>query len=272
MVNKTIYKRNYKEIDSSNNFKGFLLDGKQIENLNLNIDYLGAIRVEPESDYIFSYQKLRNIGIRGQNAYPILIVDYMEDNEHLIKKVSDWYKVNFENWELKVIETKSVTETKYELAISNSFLNSINIKQTGQGIHQVLPLIVRSFMDEIEPTLIIIEEPETHLHPAAHGNLAQRLVDSYLDNPHKNYLIETHSQNFVLRLRRLVAEGFLKVEDLGIYYVNFDDEINESKLELIEVDEFGRVKFWPEGVFSETLDETVAIRTAQIEKANVDRN
>jgi predicted ATPase len=266
------YKINNKEIDISNNFKGFLLDGIQIENLNLNIDYLGAIRVEPESDYSFSNEKNKYIGIKGQNAYPILIDDYVEGNLKLIKKVSDWYKTNFENWELKVIETKSETETKYELAISNSVLNSINIKQTGQGIHQALPLIVRSYMDVIEPTLIIIEEPETHLHPAAHGNLAQRLVDSYLENSNKNYLIETHSQNFVLRMRRLVAEGFLKAEDLGIYYINFDDELNESKLELIEVDEFGRVKFWPEGIFSETLDETIAIRTAQIEKTNVDRN
>jgi predicted ATPase len=266
------YKKNDEEIDVSNKFKGFLLDGIQIENLNLNIDYLGAIRVEPESDYVFSNEKSKCIGINGQNAYPILIDNFVDGNLELIKKVSDWYKINFENWELKVIENKSVTETKYELAISNSILNSINIKQTGQGIHQALPLIIRSYMDETEPILIIIEEPETHLHPAAHGNLAQRLVESYLENSNKNYLIETHSQNFVLRLRRLVAEGFLKAEDLGIYYVDFDDEINESKLELIEVDEFGRVKFWPEGIFSETLDETIAIRTAQIEKTNVDRN
>ena len=266
------YKKNNEEIDVSNKFKGFLLDGIQIENLNLNIDYLGAIRVEPESDYVFSNEKSKCIGINGQNAYPILIDNFVDGNFELIKKVSDWYKSNFENWELKVIETKSVTETKYELAISNSILKPINIKQTGQGIHQALPLIVRSYMDETEPTLIIIEEPETHLHPAAHGNLAQRLVESYLENSNKNYLIETHSQNFVLRLRRLVAEGFLKAESLGIYYVDFDDEINESKLESIEVDEFGRVKFWPEGIFSETLDETIAIRTAQIEKTNVDRN
>lgn len=266
------YKKNHEEIDISNSFKGFLLDGIQIENLNLNIDYLGAIRVEPESDYVFYNEKSKCIGIKGQNAYPILIQNFVDGNLELIKKVSDWYKINFENWELKVIETKSVTETKYELAISNSILNPINIKQTGQGIHQALPLIVRSYMDETEPILIIIEEPETHLHPAAHGNLAQRLVESYLENSNKNYLIETHSQNFVLRLRRLVAEGFLKAQDLGIYYVDFDDEINESKLELIEVDEFGRVKFWPEGIFSETLDETIAIRTAQIEKTNVDRN
>ncbi len=257
------YKINNKEIDSSNNFKGFLLDGIQIENLNLNIDYLGAIRVEPESDYIFSNEKNKYIGIKGQNAYPILIDDYVKGNFKLIKKVSDWYKTNFENWELKVIETKSETETKYELAISNSVLNSINIKQTGQGIHQALPLIVRSYMDETEPTLIIIEEPETHLHPAAHGNLAQRLVDSYIENSNKNYLIETHSQNFVLRLRALVAEGKLKADELAIYFVDFLEQENESRLKKIEVNNLGEVEWWPPNVFNESLKEVIKIRKLQ---------
>lgn len=265
------YKLNNKEIDASSIFKGFLLDGKKIQDLNFNIDYLGAIRVEPDSDYVFLNDNYKNIGIKGQNAYPILINDFINAS-FLINNVSDWYKNNFENWELKVIETKTVTETKYEIAISNSVLNAINIKQTGQGIHQVLPLVVRSFMVDVEPTLIIIEEPETHLHPAAHGILAERFVNSYLVDKNKNYLIETHSQNFVLRMRRLVAEGILKPEDLVIYYVDFEKENNESKLKKINVDEFGRVDFWPEGVFSETLEETIAIRTAQIGKENVGRD
>lgn len=265
------YKLNNKEIDASSIFKGFLLDGKKIEDLNFNIDYLGAIRVEPDSDYVFLNDNYEKIGIKGQNAYPILINDFINAS-FLINNVSDWYKNNFENWQLKVIETKTVTETKYEIAISNSVLNAINIKQTGQGIHQVLPLVVRSFMEDVEPTLIIIEEPETHLHPAAHGILAERFVNSYLVDKNKNYLIETHSQNFVLRMRRLVAEGILKPEDLVIYYVDFEKENNESKLKKINVDEFGRVDFWPEGVFSETLEETIAIRTAQIGKENVGRD
>ena len=266
------YKMDKIEIDTSSNFNGFLKDGNKIEGLDLVIDYLGAIRVEPDSDYIFSNDNYDKIGIKGQNAYPILIKDFIDTNE-LNKKVSDWYRINFENWQLKVIETKTVTETKYEIAISNSVLNSINIKQTGQGIHQVLPLVVRSYIEDKEPTLIIIEEPETHLHPAAHGNLAERFADSVLEDINKNYLIETHSQNFVLRMRRLVAEGKLKPEQLALYYVDFDKELNESSLVRIVVDDGGGVEKWPEGIFSETTIETRAIYNAQINDIkNVGRN
>lgn len=200
-----------------------------------------------------------------------MIDDFVNSGE-LISKVSNWYKSNFENWQLQVIRSQTI-DKKYEIAISNSAINPINIKQTGQGIHQVLPLVVRSYIEDIEPTLIIIEEPETHLHPAAHGNLAERFVDSFLENKNKNYLIETHSQNFVLRMRRLVAEGKLKPEDLVIYYVDFNEDFSESSLDEIKVDSGGGVDKWPEGVFGETTIETRAIYNAQInDLKNVGRN
>ena len=79
-------------------------------------------------------------------------------------------------------------------------------------------------------------------------------------------MIETHSQNFVLRLRRLVADGTISNQDLAIYYVDFDIEKRESNLIKITVDEMGKVDYWPSGVFSETLTETTSLRAAQIDK------
>lgn len=257
------YKLNGENIDPNTPFKGLLIRGERFENLSLNIDYLGAIRIEPESSYTFSNDNYNKIGIKGQNAYLILVQDLKKDGI-LISKVSNWYKKNFEGWKLEVLESKTPTETKYEIAISNSNIRAININQTGQGIHQVLPLIVRSYMSEEKSTLIVIEEPETHLHPAAHALLAQRFVESYLEDTNKQYLIETHSQNFVLRLRRMVAEGTLKPEDIAIYYVDFDEVKNESSLKEITVDDGGGVEWWPEGIFSETAQETRAIYNAQI--------
>ncbi|MBB6005495.1 DUF3696 domain-containing protein [Arcicella rosea] len=244
-------------------FKGFLLNGKIKNGFTLETDYIGAIRVEPEYTYTYNNSKIESIGIRGQNAYNIIIYDFLNDGT-LIKNVSDWYMKNFEGWKIEVKEEKLPTGTFYQIAITSKSLE-INIKQTGQGIHQILPLIVKSYLKEKSPRLTIIEEPETHLHPAAHGVLAQRFAESYLNDNNKKYLIETHSQNFVLRMRRLVAEGKLKPEHLAIYYVDFKQENNESLLRKIEVDNLGRVNWWPEGIFNETLSETMAIRNAQLD-------
>ena len=127
-------------------------------------------------------------------------------------------------------------------------------------------MVIRAYKPCEKETLIIIEEPESHLHPYAHAELAQLFFDSTELDKNKKYLFETHSQNFVLRMRRLVAEGKLSAEDLAIYYINYDEDIYESELQRIKVDDLGRVSFWPDGIFNETLDETIGIRTAQIDR------
>ena len=246
-----------------NKFRGFTNDKFKFKNLNLNFDYIGAFRKIPEPNYTNSFDVYQKIGIEGENAYPILIQDFEDSDGELITKVSQWYEANFEGWNIDILPI-SAPEPTFQVVFSNKDINQINIVNVGQGMNQALPLIVRSYLFDEEDVLIIIEEPETHLHPAAHGNLAERFVESYLENNKKNYLIETHSKNFVLRMRRLVAEGKLKKEDLAIYYVDFKEDINQSIIQRIEIDEFGGVKDWPEHIFSETLTETRAIRNAQL--------
>lgn len=79
-------------------------------------------------------------------------------------------------------------------------------------------------------------------------------------------MIETHSENFILRLRRLIAErkyDFFTEEKIKIYYINYNEQNNESILEEVFVDSNGNVKNWPKKIFSESLDELIAIKNAQ---------
>lgn len=64
--------------------------------LKFSYDYIGAIRVSPESDYQNSAEKFNKIGINGQNAYPILIQDF-ENGQKLLNKVSSWYSKNLKD-------------------------------------------------------------------------------------------------------------------------------------------------------------------------------
>jgi predicted ATPase len=257
-------------VDTENSNDKFNLSSETISSLGFNVDYIGGIRVEPENNYYINNDFLKKIGVKGQNTYPVLIQDFKKSKQ-LVNKISEWYKNNFEGWKIGVIENKLTTETNYSVVISTEKIDSINIKQSGQGIHQVLPLIARSFMPEQSPSIIIIEEPEAHLHPAAHANLAERFLDSYLEDQNKRYLIETHSQNFILRIRRLIAEGKLNAEDLNIYYVDYDEDSNVSKLQEIKVDAGGGVDRWPDGVFGESVLEARAIMNANInDLKNVD--
>ncbi|MFN8672252.1 MAG: AAA family ATPase [Candidatus Sericytochromatia bacterium] len=241
-------------------FKGFIptLDNP-IESLILKTEFIDSIRVTPERGYeIPTSIEIKKIGITGENTYNILLKDFIDEKSTLLNKISDWYKNNFDGWGLRVNEE---LKPFYQFELTKDDLN-INIKDVGQGMTQVLPLVTIALMPTKEETLIIIEEPELHLHPAVHGNLAELFVDS-LNDTNKKYLIETHSQNFVLRLRRLVAEGKISKDNLIIYFVDFDEEESKSDLKRINITDSGDVDYWPEDIFSETLKEALAIRKAQ---------
>jgi predicted ATPase len=254
------------------NFNGFNIESilnSSKENLigkkfNLNTNYIGPFRDIPNRTYISrGNTKSSKNGIRGELTYQILVRDYLYNESKLINQVSNWYENNFDGWGLQ-INSISKPDYKIELKRSNPEF-SINLRDVGEGMSQVLPLVVSAFIDKEEEILTILEQPELHLHPAAHGNLAQLFADSTKKTNNK-FLIETHSNNFVLRLRRLIAQGNFNNNDIALYSVEYKAETNTSSLKKIDILENGDVTDWPSNVFSEALDETIAIRTAQLDR------
>lgn len=235
-----------------------------LPNFVLNTDFIGAIRQEALKHYEYSSNISEKSGIDGSKLYDFLIDDYMSTDKKYFSQISNFIKNKFEGWELSIEVDGGRKDKPAIIYLENKNLK-INVSQVGMGISQVLPLIIRAYKPCDAKTLIIVEEPESHLHPFAHAQIAQLFFDSLLIDKNKKYLIETHSQNFVLRLRRLIAEGKLVPDDLALYYVDFNEENNESELKRIIIDENGNVDYWPEGIFSESLDETIGIRTAQID-------
>lgn len=264
LVNK--FGTHHFDITNEKSFDGLRIKGGeekfQISSLKLATDYIGPFRALPERQYTASSKtNINEIGIRGENAYPILIKDALTTEKKLINQINSWYIKNFDGWGLRINED---TEPFYQLEITRETAQiNINIRDVGQGMSQVLPIVTRAFMSNEEEKLIVVEQPELHLHPAAHGDIAEMFFNS-LQNGNKKYLIETHSQNFVLRLRSLVASKKLSPDDIALYYVHFDSQAHCSKLKKIRIDDAGNVDEWPTGIFNETLLETIAIKNAQV--------
>lgn len=247
------------------NVKGF--KHSKVKSLKLAFDYIDAFREFPIQGYITDINgKIDSIGISGLNAFKLL-AQYRKENNPLISAISKWFETNFEGWKIEIKEIAASIEG-FDFVLSNQKIKNINILNTGSGIRQVLPLIVRSYMSVEEETLIIIEEPESHLHPAAHGNLAQRFVDSFLENANKKYLIETHSKNFILRLQALIADPKVNFSnnDIAVYYVDYIEGKQESVLERLELDEFGDFTKWPEEIFNESYKELLLLKQNQSDR------
>ena len=98
---------------------------------------------------------------------------------------------------------------------------------------QILPIAVRCNMEDEDDTIIVIEQPELHLHPAAHNCVAAMFANTSLSNNHR-YIIETHSKNILLGIRSAVVDKSipLKKEDVVIprAYADYSVEICEEKV------------------------------------------
>lgn len=230
-----------------------------LNRLSFSTDYIGAIRVLPQIDMRQHNTPADKSGVSGQYGYQKLIADAYADGS-LIEKVSGWYESNFSGWKLWIDRSR---QPVIHLEMIKDGLKT-NITETGMGIIQSLPIVVRACEPCSSPTLVIIEEPETHLHSAAHASLGELIALSAKTDSNKRYLIETHSKNLILRLRRLIANKQLTVDDVALYYVEFNEQTNSSSLRQINIQDDGSVDFWPKQMFDESLQEAIAIRTIQI--------
>jgi predicted ATPase len=91
---------------------------------------------------------------------------------------------------------------------------SDTIADVGFGVSQILPMLVADAAMPLNGTLLV-NQPEIHLHPSS-----QALIADYLSEriDRRQYVIETHSEYLINRLRLLVAKGVLKEDDVKIYY------------------------------------------------------
>lgn len=226
----------------------------------IDVDYIGPFRILPErSFYLTGQTEFQDTGITGNNAYAMLGISKLKKNDKLHEKVGKWYEKYFDGWELIVDNTSKKPLIQILLRKNDT---DINIMDVGQGMNQALPLVVRASITNKPDSIIILEQPELHLHPAVHGDLAELFAKSAKEN-NQTFILETHSENILLRLRKLIVEndfGFTK-DDLVIYCVE-DAELKGKGFLEITVNEEGVLSDWPEGVFNESMKEILEMQKA----------
>jgi len=230
-----------------------------------DVTYLGPFREQPQRRYRYSGGKPPNVGRGGGKAPQLLGDDRLRRQGKVLQAVGQWYGQHFGGWRLDVTQEGD----SFSIVLRNAEAPSveINLADVGAGIAQVLPIVVQRHL-EASPEqrrssgrIEIVEQPELHLHPAAHGPLADLYVEAVKQSGVR-FILETHSENFVLRLRRRVAERNLDPSNLVIYWI---DDLNPSAriVRRINVDHTGEVDTWPQGVFYEDFEELRHIRMAQ---------
>lgn len=228
------------------------------------VRYLGPFRDRPARRYRLPARMPAEVGPTGEFSALILASDLARSKGQLIQRVNESLTEHVPGWRVDVVERGGM----YTIVLkSDNDMLEVNLADTGAGVAQALPILVQRAIDIVNPpfghTLEIVEQPELHLHPAAHAPLA----DLYLQAARQNdlrFLIETHSETFLLRLRRRVAEGVVDPEAVAIYFVENHDATASARR--IRLDKDGNVDYWPQGIFSEDYAETRELTSAQLDR------
>ena len=139
------------------------------------------------------------------------------------------------------------------------------LSSVGVGVSQLLPVLVRCLLTE-PGSVILLEQPEIHLHPA----VQQRMADFFIAmvRSGRQLIVETHSEYMVSRLRRRIVEDPAdELLDLAkVVFAERDRETGLSSYREVELSPYGAIEEWPAGFFDQAAEEERAIILGGVKK------
>lgn len=238
------------------------------KSLNLNyVHYVSADRSGPKNYYESeTLGHFVSVGALGENTVNVLhhkgadmidptlfkkfcrFSDLREDETG--KTIEDhvifWMEKIFQGAKVKVEPIKDVELLKLRIS-SESDTPYFKPTNVGYGFSYSLPIIVAGLVAK-PGEILIIENPEAHLHPYAQSILAKFL--SLVGASGVQVFIESHSEHILNGLRISLFDNQIEQGDLNILYFGQDDT-KQSYFQKIDVEDDGSIKKWPNNFFDQ---------------------
>lgn len=230
-----------------------------------DFQYLNTDRIQPDRTYELSERHIRKnlIGTRGQYTAhylyenrdePLNIKALKHENtktDRLLDNVSFWLS-EISNG-IKVLPKKHFdthqASLSYQYTYGENTTNEYSPLNVGFGITYALPIIV-AILKSKPDDLLIIENPESHLHPAGQSKIAKLCAIAVANGV--QIIVESHSEHFLNAIRVATKQHILKPEDSVIYYFSKMTDSMETKVDQLLIDANGKInENWPKGFFDE---------------------
>lgn len=231
--------------------------GFPITNFNhifLNINYLSAQRVGPQNFYSKSFDKKNIIGNKGQFLFDLLNRNktYNVEKSRIINNDSYTLEFQVNYWLKKILNVKLEVE---DLGITNlvsanySFNENRMVRpyHVGAGISYIVGIIILGLYID-KQSILVVENPEIHLHPKAQSDLADFFC--FIANAGVQVIIESHSDHIFNGIRKSVFNKTISNSDVKIHFFNMNND-NLSQNNLIELSDKGKVINYKEGLFDQ---------------------
>lgn len=168
------------------------------------------------------------------------------DAMSLSQQIQEWMTYIMEGFSFELKGQENESSTLFLRMSNNSNPEKFSPVNMGFGYSYILPIVVAGLSRPKHNRILIVENPEAHLHPKAQSRIAEFLAT--VASSGAQVFIETHSEHILNGCRIACLKKNIKigVDDFIIQYFNEDFTRNEIKLE-----KNGKIKEWPSGFFDQ---------------------
>lgn len=241
--------------------------------------YIGPLRRIPPRRFEVSLTKIEAAWSDGMAAWEAL----MTGPQSLVDGCSEWmssadklgtgYSVSrtqLQEFDLSTTEPTPVGRARARIALTDAAGLKHQAQDIGVGVSQVLPVVVAA--QEGNASVVCIEQPELHVHPAVQVGLGDLFIEGALKKG-LSFLIETHSEHLVMRLQRRLREsatrelpeGNLPLDPALVSFLYLgrgsQGSVTATPIGLTPEGKFDTA--WPDGFFPERTAEVLPARARE---------
>ncbi len=218
---------------------------RRLVSLRRRVQWLQSVRVHPSRLVVKKGTAVRMLDPDGGDAAEALVASTVIEQD-----VARYYARPTINRRLEVVE-KAHPHYRVCLTPGEGPAHQIDIVDTGEGMLQVLPILVAAALARQSSSILAIEEPESHLHGNAQQVLAAHLAEIAGSPDPPSILIETHSRLLMLGIQLEIAAGRLPTERVCVHWVDQEKD-GQSVVSLVELNGQGQpVSGWPRSALGE---------------------
>ena len=221
------------------------------------IQFISADRIGPKN-----YYEIQNInkdfswvGAKGENTASVLLkkkgdeVDealYLgEDTNTLLQQTEEWLNFIFDGAKININTEGGVVLLSYNTRQGRERYKPSNV---GFGYSYILPIVVAGLIAQ-SGEILIIENPEAHLHPRAQHRLTQFLAKIAATGV--QIFVESHSEHILNALRIIAVNPEFEINNTDLSVLYFQDDESQPFIQIpIKIN--GKIENWPDGFFDQT--------------------
>ncbi len=222
------------------------------------LSYISSERIGPRDYYVLEDMLTAPVvGPRGEHTLSVLSRIFKEDIRKSFrcedeevptgeKQVNAWMNLFFPGCHIvtDTIQRTNAVTMGIRISDETSHYRPVHV---GFGITQVLPIVVAAVAAK-KDDILLIENPEIHLHPAGQVIMGEFLAE--VANSGTQVIVETHSDHVLNGIRRAVKAEKLNADDAQLYFFQPRSEDIEQVVNP-KMDSAGDIDDWPNGFFDQ---------------------